>query len=316
MEKELMQVAIMIEGQNGLRWDNWQRIAQAVEEFGFYGLFRSDHYTNANPPDKDSLELWTSLTWVASHTNRITFGPLVSPVSFKHPTMTARMAAAVDNLSDGRLVLGLGAGWQVREHQNYGWDLLNVPQRFQRFEEALHIITKLLTEARSINFDGTYYHLNDAILLPKPLQKNNLPILIGGNGSKCTLPLVAEYADEWNCYYIDIPTFKKLNHRLNHLIVQKGRAVEAVRRSLMIGCIFSENETELADKVAKRTSGKITPQGLYKEDFPVGNANQIVNQLGRWAEAGIQCVMLQWLDLDDLDGLEKLANDVLPQIDP
>src|SRR5512143_629300 len=110
----------MIEGQNGLTWPRWQRLAQAVEELGFAGLYRSDHFTNSEPPDIDALELWVSLTWLASHTQRIDFGPLVSPVSFRHPVQTARMASAVDDLSAGRLVLGLGAGWNVREHELFG----------------------------------------------------------------------------------------------------------------------------------------------------------------------------------------------------
>ncbi len=122
----MLEIAIMIEGQNGLNWERWQRLAIAVEALGFAGLFRSDHYTNANPPDMDSLELWVSLTWLASHTQRIQFGPLVTPVSFRNPSMTARMAAAVDDLSQGRLVLGVGAGWQEREHTNYGWELLDI----------------------------------------------------------------------------------------------------------------------------------------------------------------------------------------------
>ena len=127
-----MEVAIMVEGQAGLNWQRWQRIAVAVEDLGFVGLYRSDHYTNMDPPDEDSLELWVSLTWLASHTRRIEFGPLVSPVSFRHPTMLARMASAVDDLSGGRLTLGMGAGWQEREHTNYGWDLLDIPGRFDR----------------------------------------------------------------------------------------------------------------------------------------------------------------------------------------
>ena len=109
-----MEVGIMLEGQNGLTWPRWQRIARAVEDLGFAGLYRSDHYTNMNPPDVESLELWVSLTWLASHTERIEFAPMVSPVSFRDPSMTARMAAAVDDLSGGRLSLGLGAGWQER----------------------------------------------------------------------------------------------------------------------------------------------------------------------------------------------------------
>ncbi|MCA9873302.1 MAG: LLM class flavin-dependent oxidoreductase, partial [Anaerolineales bacterium] len=110
----MIEVAIMVEGQNGLNWPRWQRLATAVEDLGFAGLYRSDHYTNSRPPDLDSLELWVSLTWLATHTRRIEFGPLVSPVSFRQPTMTARMASAVDDLSHGRLTLGLGAGWQER----------------------------------------------------------------------------------------------------------------------------------------------------------------------------------------------------------
>ena len=110
----MLEVAIMIEGQNGLNWDRWRRIAGAVEQLGFVGLYRSDHFTNSRPPDTDSLELWVSLTWLAANSKRLEFGPLVSPVSFRHPAMTARMASAVDDLSGGRLNLGLGAGWQAR----------------------------------------------------------------------------------------------------------------------------------------------------------------------------------------------------------
>ncbi len=155
----MIEVAIMIEGQNGLNWTRWQSLARLVDELGFAGLYRSDHYTNADPPDQDSLELWVSLTWLASHTRHIQFGPLVTPVSFRHPTMTARMAAAVDDLSGGRLVLGLGAGWQEREHANYGWDLLDIDGRFARFEEGLEVITRLLHSDTPVDYSGAYYSL-------------------------------------------------------------------------------------------------------------------------------------------------------------
>ncbi len=115
-----MDIAIMLEGQNGLNWTNFKRIARAVEDLGFAGLYRSDHFTNADPPDKDSLELWISLTWLAGNTSRIEFGPLVTPVSFRDPVFTARMAKDVDDLSGERLHLGVGAGWQEREHEMFG----------------------------------------------------------------------------------------------------------------------------------------------------------------------------------------------------
>ena len=190
----MIELAIMLEGQDGLNWPRWQRLATAVEDLGFAGLYRSDHYTNPEPPDKDSLELWVSLTWLASHTERIEFGPLVSPVSFRDPTMTSRMAAAIDDLSGGRLNLGLGAGWQVREHHNYGWDLLEIPNRFDRFEEGLEVVSRLLSSDASSDFSGAYYQLHDAILLPRPQRPGGPPILIGGNGLQRTLPLVARYA--------------------------------------------------------------------------------------------------------------------------
>src|SRR5512136_383848 len=157
----MIEVAIMIEGQNGLNWQRWKRIAKVVESNGYKGLYRSDHYTNANPPDMDSLECWVSLTWLASHTQRIEFGPLVTPISFRHPTHTARMAAAVDDLSGGRLTLGIGAGWQEREHTNYGWELLEPKRRFNRFEEGLEVVTQLLKSELPVNFSGNYFCIHE-----------------------------------------------------------------------------------------------------------------------------------------------------------
>jgi len=310
----MIEVAIMIEGQNGLNWSRWQRIAKAVEDLGFIGLYRSDHYTNAEPPDKDSLELWVSLTWLASHTKRIEFGPLVSPVSFRQPTMTARIAAAVDDLSGGRLTLGLGAGWQEREHTNYSWDLLEVPQRFARFEEGLEIITQLLRNDSPVFFKGGYYQIYEARLLPRPRRPGGPPILIGGNGPKRTLPLVARFANEWNAVYIPISDIRKLNEKLDSLIKIEGREPQDVRRSLMTGCVFGRNDAEVKKKVYKRTKGNILPEELSQRGLVVGTANQILDQFGEISENGIQRVMLQWLDLDDLDGLENLALGILPQI--
>lgn len=306
-----MEVAIMIEGQNGLNWQRWQRIAVAVEELGFVGLYRSDHYTNMNPPDKDSLELWVSLTWLASHTRRIEFGPLVSPVSFRHPTMLARMASAVDDLSGGRLTLGLGAGWQEREHTNYGWDLLDVPGRFSRFEEGLQVIKSLLQSDDPVDFQGSYYRLQEGILLPRPQRTGGPPILVGGNGPKRTLPLAARYAQEWNGVYITPKQFAERNQRLDNLLEENGRSTQDVRRSLMAGCIFGRNRVELEGKLAERNR---SAADLRQIGLAVGTGNEIVDQLGQWGEAGVQRIMLQWLDLDDLDGLESLAQAVLPQV--
>lgn len=307
----MIEVAIMIEGQDGLNWPRWQRLAGAIEELGFAGLYRSDHYTNASPPDKDSLELWVSLTWLASHTHRIEFGPLVSPVSFRHPTMTARMAAAVDDLSGGRLILGLGAGWQEREHTNYGWDLLDVPARFDRFEEGLEVVSRLLQSETPVEFEGQFYRLKEAILLPRPARVGGPPILIGGNGRKRTLPLVARYAKEWNGVYIGPEEFAERSRLLDILLAENGRRPGDVRRSLMTRCEIGESDGELREKLS---GASLSPEEMRQRGLVVGTATQIVEQLGQFAEAGVQRIMLQWLNLDDLDGLENLALNVLSQI--
>lgn len=304
-----MEVAIMIEGQNGLTWERWQRLVTAVEEFGYVGLYRSDHYTNANPPDKESLELWVSLTWLAANTELIDFGPLVSPVSFRHPTMTARMAAALDDLSFGRLTLGLGAGWQEREHTNFGWDLLPIPERFDRFEEGLEVITRLLHQDHPVNFSGEYYSLHDAILLPRPQRPHGPPILIGGNGPQRTLPLVARYADVWNAVFVPPARFAELNAQLDELLEENGRTPDDVGRTLMTGCVFGRNGAEIRAKVSEYKDQ--TAASLRKRGIVVGTGSEIVDQLGHLEEAGVERVMLQWLALDDISGLEAMANAIL-----
>lgn len=311
----MLEVAIMIEGQNGLNWPRWKRLARAVEALGFAGLYRSDHYTNANPPDKDSLELWVSLTWLADNTERIEFGPLVSPVSFRQPTMTARMAAAVDDLSGGRLSLGMGAGWQEREHNNYGWDLLPVPERFARFQEGLEVVTRLLRSEEPLDFAGRYYRLQEAILLPRPQRPGGPPLLIGGNGPRRTLPLVARYADEWNGVYINAHKFAELNERLDKLLLEEGRLPASVRRSLMVGTLFGRSRRDIdrhLDEMAARRGRHYSAAELRDGGMVVGNGQQIREQLEEYAAAGVQRIMLQWLDLDDLAGLEALAGALLP----
>lgn len=307
--KMIIDVALMIEGQNGLTWSRWQRLAQAAEDLGFAGLYRSDHFTNANPPEKESLELWVSLTWLASHTKRIEFGPLVSPVSFRHPAITARMAAAVDDLSGGRLQLGLGAGWQEREHTMFGFDLLEVAPRFQRFREGLEVVTRLLRSDTPVTWIGEYYQLREAILLPRPQRPGGPPIVIGGNGEQRTLPLTARYADEWNAVFVPPARFAELNAKLDNLLDAAGRPREAVRRTLMIGSVFGRDEQEVERLLAGRDRQQLRARGIL-----VGVADEIIEQIQAFAAVGVQRIMVQWLDLDDLDRLESFATSVLPSL--
>ena len=308
----MLDIAIMLEGQNGLNWARWMRLATAVEDMGFAGLYRSDHFTNTSPPDLDSLDLWISLTWLASHTQRIEFGSLVTPLSFRHPVHTARMAAAVDDLSEGRLTLGLGAGWQEREHENYGFDFLDVPERFARFEEGLEIISNLLRSTKPVNFKGNYYQLNQAILLPHPHRRGGPPLLIGGNGRTRTLPLAARFASEWNAVYLNPTAFSEHNTYLDELAHEQSRSPADIRRSMMAGCVFGKDDHQVSHKVSQRASGKFSADELRQKGLVVGTASQLVDQLGTLADAGLQRVMLQWLDLDDTDALEAIARDILP----
>jgi F420-dependent oxidoreductase-like protein len=307
-EKTMLEIAIMIEGQNGLNWPRWQKMVRAVEDLGFVGLYRSDHYTNANPPDKDSLELWVSLTWLAANTKRIEFGPLVTPVSFRDPTMTVRMASAVDDLSNGRLTLGVGAGWQEREHTNFGWHLLEIPERFDRFEEGLQVISQLLQSDEPVDFEGDYYELNEALLLPRPQRPGGPPLLIGGNGMKRTLPLAARFATEWNGIFLTPSGFEKRVARLAELLGENGRSPQDMRYSLMTGTIFGRDDAELQAKLSSRGT---TAEAMRDRGLIVGTGAHLADQLAALAEAGVQRIMLQWLDLDDLDGLEALAKAVL-----
>jgi F420-dependent oxidoreductase-like protein len=304
----MLEIAIMIEGQNGLTWPRWQNIARLVEEVGFAGLFRSDHFTNSNPPEMESLELWTSLTWLASHTRRIEFGPLVTPFSFRHPVHTARMASAVDDLSNGRLILGLGAGWNQREHHLFGFDLLEPNARFDRFKEGLEVVTRLLQNENPVTFEGQYYHLHDATLLPRPQRPDGPRILIGGNGVKRTLAYVVQYAREWNCVMLLPEDFTRLNKRLNEMLVEAGRESDSVRRSMMTGCVFGKDDTALNTKL--RMYGR-TPEELQQRGIVAGSLTAIKEQLRALEQAGLQRIMLQWLDLDDLESLEVLAKGIL-----
>jgi F420-dependent oxidoreductase-like protein len=306
-----MDIAIMIEGQDGLTWERWKRIAHAVEELGFAGLYRSDHFTNQKPPDKESLELWISLTWLASHTERIEFGPLVTPASFRHPVFTAWMAKEVDALSDGRLILGLGAGWQEREHKAFGFDLLPIDLRFARFREALEVIIRLLRADRPVDFQGTYYQMKGASLRPRPAKPGRPPILIGGSGPRYTLPLVAEYADEWNGVYITPNRFSELNQILEELLKKAGRSSQKVRRSLMTGMAFGLDQAQVEERLA---IWEASAQELKQHGIIVGVEDEIVDQVLAFADAGVQRLMLQWLYLDDLDALERLAELLLPAV--
>jgi len=304
-----IEVSIMIEGQDGLTWPRWQRLARAAEDLGFYGLFRSDHFSNAEKEYKDALEAWISFAWLASHTQRISFGPLVSPVSFRNPSILAWQASAIDSLSGGRLRVGLGAGWNEREHRSFGFDLGDLDTRFARLEDAINVVRKLTRSTKPVSHSGSHFSIQDAYLQPRSPRSDGPPIVIGGNGPRRTLPLVAEYADEWNAVFLTLEDFQSRCARLDSLLAERGREPSSVKRTLMTRGLVGRDEAALNAKDSAERIANHRARGAI-----IGTPNEIVDQLGRYAEGGVQGVQLQWLDLDDLSGLELLAGEVLPQL--
>jgi F420-dependent oxidoreductase-like protein len=299
----MIDVSLMIEGQDGVTWPRWQRLARAAEAAGYAGIYRSDHFTNPSGPHLQALELWTSLSWLAAHTERIVFGPMVAPVSFRDPVIAAWTAAAIDGLAPGRLRLGLGAGWMEREHEEFGFDLLDVDARFRRFAEALEVVTLLLRREGPVSFSGEFYELNGAELVPNPIGQSRIPIVIGGSGPRRTLPLAARYADEWNGVSLTVDAFRERNLLLDDLLREEGRQPGDVRRTIMTRVIFGRNEEELAERLQGQSADEWREAGRI-----VGTAAEIPDQLRALEAAGVDGVMLQWLDgLDDIEGIEALA---------
>lgn len=302
----MVDIGLTIEGQHGLTWSHWKRIGPLVEQLGFESLFRSDHFVNPDGPLLESLELWVSLTWLAENTTDLTFGPLVTPMSFRHPVHTARMANDVDELAEGNLELAVGAGWQEREHEMFGFDLLDIPARFDRFEEGVTVIDRLLRNREPVSFDGEYFQLTEATLEPPSKQPNDVALIIGGNGESRTLPLAAEYASEWNGVHLTPAEFAELNTTLNHYLAERNRSPDEVRRSVMTHVLCGRDETELETLLDGRSRGDLRADGWI-----VGTPTEVAEQITAFEEAGADRVLLQWLDLGGLDRLEAMADAVL-----
>jgi F420-dependent oxidoreductase-like protein len=289
----MIEVAIMIEGQDGHTWDSFQWVARETERMGFPALYRSDHYINPQGGLHDSLDLWPSLTWLATQTSTIEFGAMVTPVSFRNPVEMVRSAMHIDDLSGGRLQFGVGAGWQAREHDMFGFHLGTIKERMDRFEEALEVMTLLLRSDQPVSFEGHYYQLRDAILLPRPKRAGGPPIVIGGSGPKRTLPLVAKYADEWNG--MGNPTlWSEKNAELDRLLAEVGRPASAVRRTSMKFTRMGETEAEVEKALAGQDRAALLERGAL-----IGTPAQVAEQLKSFESAGLQRVMLQLMDPDD-----------------
>jgi len=312
-----MEISITIEAMFGLNWSLWRHLINQVEEMGFAGLFRSDHFM-VGKTGTDSLELITSLTYLAEHSQRMHFGSLVAPLSFHNPVMLARQAMAINDLSGGRMILGLGAGWHTEEHIMFGYRLGNIKTRLDRLEEGLQVITALVHSDEPVNFDGQFFHLREAQLVPR----SPVRIMIGGNGPKRTLPLVARYADIWNCQVAEPPAFKEMNSRLDSLIYDAGRQPKDVKRTMIVPVLCQRTEKDLERHLAlvqkhappfNNSSAEEIKAWLYSLKGIIGSPQQVVDGLSAYAEYGAEEIMLEWFSLYDLKGLDLLGSEVLPR---
>jgi alkanesulfonate monooxygenase SsuD/methylene tetrahydromethanopterin reductase-like flavin-dependent oxidoreductase (luciferase family) len=324
-EDALVALSVSVEGLFGLAWPAWKRLIQRVEELGFTGLYLSDHFHLDAVVAGDSLEMVVALTYLADHTEHVRFGPMVAPLSFRDPVMLARQAAAVDALSGGRMVLGLGTGWSASEHSMFGYDLGDLPARFARFEEGLTVITRLLDSDEPIDFEGQHYRLQGA-LLPGPKRPGGPPVLIGGAGPKRTLPLVARFADEWNAVggnvFLGPNEFRELAARLDRLLLAAGRRPEEVRRSLMVPVVCWRTSSELEDRLRpfrldpdwRSQSTDQLLETLSTIPAILGDPGEVVEQILEFEAAGVQELIVQWFGVDDVEGLELLAAEVMPRL--
>ena len=305
---------LMIEGQEGLNWERWRRLAAAAED-GYDALFRSDHLTGLfGDSRRDSLDTWASLTWLASHTRRIRFGPLVSPLTFYHPALLAKRAAAVDVLSGGRFDLGIGAGWHEGEHRMFGIPFPALKERMDRLECGARVI-RALWQGAPVTLAQPYYPLVAAESHPLPVH-GHVPLVIGGRGERRALRTVAAYADEWNTTRVTFDDYRQKRAVLERHCREVGRDPSVIRRSLMVPFIVGASAAETAARLGRaRAIFPRVPEdaaGWRAAGFLFGTPEAVIADLRQWEALGIDRVMLQLLDQDDLDVIRLVAREVVP----
>lgn len=316
-----MDLSVQIEIGGGLTWERWKRIVPLVDRLGYRGLYICDHFY-AGDGFPDSIEINLAFTYLAATSQRLEFGSLVAPVSFRDPNFLVRQAMHLDNLSGGRMILGVGAGWNEREHRSFGYELGDKKRRMDRLAEALEVMTRLARSEEPVSFEGEFYKLEDAKIMPRAARPNGPRIMIGGSGPQRTLPLTARYADVWNTGGRSPEAFAESSARLDQLLVKRGRQPSDVRRTLMAQVIPFRNDAELAARMRYRGAaepGKSPAELLagLKERAPhtiVGSPAECVEKIKAFEAVGVQEIMVQRMDLDDDDALALIAEEVMPRV--
>ncbi|MFC5252167.1 LLM class F420-dependent oxidoreductase [Streptomyces nigrescens] len=306
-----MDLRIFTEPQQGASYDTLLKVAKATEDLGFDAFFRSDHYLRMGNADglPGPTDAWITLAGLARETRRIRLGTLMTAGTFRLPGVLAIQVAQVDQMSGGRVELGLGAGWFEEEHKAYGIPFPR--EKFARLEEQLAIITGLWATAtgEEFSYDGTYYQLENSPALPKPAQ-GKVPVLVGGHGATRTPRLAAQYADEFNIPFASLEDSERQFGRVRAAAEAVGRkGDELVYSNALVACV-GKDDAEVARRAAAigRNVDELKANGL------AGSPAEVVDKIGRYAAIGASRIYLQMLDLEDLDHLELISAQVQSQL--
>ena len=305
-----MDLRIFTEPQQGATYDDILAVAKATEDLGFDAFFRSDHFlTMGGDGLPGPTDAWLTLAALARETSRVKLGTLVTSATFRHPGLLAVQVAQVDQMSGGRVELGLGTGWFAEEHAAYG-----VPfpaKRFGMLEEQLEIITGLWSTpvGEKYSFDGTHYTLTDSPALPKPVQ-SPVPVIVGGNGPKRTPALAARFGTEFNAAFPEIDDIPQMFARVRAACEEAGRPADDLTYSAALVMCVGADEAEFSRRAAAigREPAELREHGV------AGTVSEVVDRLGTLAEHGASRVYLQVLDMADLEHLDLVAREVAPQI--
>jgi F420-dependent oxidoreductase-like protein len=309
-----MDFRVFVEPQQGATYGDQLAVARAAEELGYSAFFRSDHFVAMSgdglPGPTDS---WVTLGGIARETSTIRLGTMVTSATFRHPGPLAISVAQVDEMSGGRVELGLGAGWFEAEHQAYAIPFPPLGERFERLGEQLDILTGLWATPTGETFDysGRHYTIVDSPALPKPVQTPHPPIVIGGSGAKRTPALTAKFAAEFNIPFAPLDTVKTQYARVAAAVADAGRAADSLVYSAAFVVCAGRDDAEVARRAA--AIGREVDE-LRSNSPLAGTASEIVDGLGPFIEAGVQRVYLQLLDMHDLDHLAFFSSEVAPQL--
>ncbi len=308
-----MELRVFTEPQQGATYDDLLAVAHAAEQLGFGGFFRSDHYlgmgTEGLPGPTDA---WVTLAGLARDTSSIRLGTLMTSATFRLPGPLAITVAQVDQMSGGRVELGIGAGWFADEHTAYGIPFPDTSERFDRLEESLAVISGLWATpvGERFTFEGRHYAVTDSPALPKPVQSPRPPVLVGGKGKRRTPRLAARYADEFNVPFESLDATIEIFERVRNACVEIDRDPDTLvySNALVLCCGKDEAEVARRAEAIGRDVDELRTNGL------AGTPDEVVDRLGQFAEAGAERIYLQTLDLSDLDHLELVAARVMPQV--